>query len=67
MFQVLKLNAKRAEEAARQRQALHPLLGALAAAIHELQPRSALVFLCRSSGLTVRRAAKQLGEVGLKV
>ncbi|KAL1503166.1 hypothetical protein AB1Y20_011225 [Prymnesium parvum] len=43
----------------------HPLLVTLRDAIDQLQPKSALVFLCRSSGMTVRRAAKELRGLGL--
>ena len=43
----------------------HPLLATLRDALTELQPASALVFLCRSSGMTVRRAAKELRRLGV--
>lgn len=45
----------------------HPLIVALGCAVSEQQPRSALVFLCRSSGLTVRKAARQMRAIGLPV
>ncbi len=57
-----KADAERRERAA---QEVHPLLEALKLAIEAERPRSALVFLCRSSGLTVRRAAKQLTRIGV--
>ena len=44
---------------------IHPLFTSLEAAHSALDPSSALVFLCRSSGLTVRRAARELRELGL--
>ena len=44
---------------------IHPLFHSLKAALLELAPSSALVFLCRSSGLTVRRASRELRELGL--
>lgn len=67
------LKQKRALKAEAQRQAkftvsegeTHPLFTSLQTAIKAVEPRSALVFLCRSSGLTVRRAAKELSELGL--
>ena len=43
----------------------HPLLVSLEAAFRHTQPSSALVFICRSSGLTVRRATRELGTLGL--
>ena len=43
---------------------VHPLFTSLKAAIAAVEPKSALVFLCRSSGLTVYRAA-ELSELGL--
>merc|ERR1712091_752000 len=46
--------ARAAAEAAALREArTHPLLRALQCALREQRPVSALVFLCRSSGLTV--------------
>ena len=43
----------------------HSLLLALDAALAELKPASALVFICRSAGLTVRRATRELRALGL--
>ena len=43
----------------------HPLLVSLEAAVGALQPSSALVFICRSSGLTVRRATRELATLGV--
>lgn len=69
----LTLKQKRAQKAAAAKAAkfavqqgeVHPLFTSLKAAIAAVEPKSALVFLCRSSGLTVRRAAKELSELGL--
>ena len=43
----------------------HPLLVSLEAAFRHTQPSSALVFICRSSGLTVRRATRELATLGV--
>lgn len=43
----------------------HPLLVRAAEGVRALRPSSSLLFLCRSSGLTVRRAARELRELGL--
>ena len=43
----------------------HPLLASLAEALATVRPSSGLVFLCRSSGLTVRRAARELAAMGV--
>ena len=43
----------------------HPLLVSAQEAINAVAPNSALLFLCRSTGLTVRRAARELCELGL--
>ena len=43
----------------------HPLLVSAREAIETVAPASALLFLCRSSGLTVRQAARELCELGL--
>ena len=67
------LKQKRALKAARAKAAkfvpkegeAHPLFTSLRMAVDAVKPKSALVFLCRSSGLTVRRAAKELSEMGL--
>jgi superfamily II DNA/RNA helicase len=69
----LTLKQKRAEKARNQKLAraappegeAHPLFVRLAEALAVLEPKSALVFLCRSSGLTVRMAAKELRGLGL--
>merc|ERR1719329_948032 len=41
----------------------HPLLVSLEAAFRHTRPSSALVFICRSSGLTVRRATRELATL----
>ena len=43
----------------------HPLLVSLEAAFRHTRPSSALVFICRSSGLTVRRATRELATLGV--
>uniref|UniRef100_A0A7S4BGH9 ATP-dependent RNA helicase n=1 Tax=Chrysotila carterae TaxID=13221 RepID=A0A7S4BGH9_CHRCT len=62
LLRAMKAKAASADAIAK---AAHPLLLSLQHALNELQPSSALVFLCRSSGLTVRRAAKQLQRMGV--
>ena len=52
-----------AKAAAAQR--THPMLIALNETIAQLRPSSCLIFLCRSSHLSVRRAARQLRDLGL--
>ena len=69
----LTLKQKRVQKAAARKAAArapkdgeaHPLLVRAKEAIEEVNPKSALLFLCRSSGLTVRRAARELRELGL--
>ena len=60
-----KLAAQKAASRASKPGEVHPLLSRAKQAIEAVAPRSALLFLCRSSGLTVRRAARELRELGL--
>ena len=60
-----KLAARKASKFEHDASSSHPLFTALSDTIAELQPASALIFLCRSSGLTVRRAARDLRALGL--
>ena len=69
----LTLKQKRAAKATARKQArrtladgeLHPLLVCVRDSLAAVEPSSALVFLCRSSGLTVRRASRELRKMGL--
>jgi superfamily II DNA/RNA helicase len=54
-----------AAAAAERERATHPLVAAVGCAVAEQRPSSALVFLCRSSGLTVRKAVKQMRALGM--
>lgn len=54
-----------AAAAAERERATHPLVAAVGCAVAAQRPASALVFLCRSSGLTVRKAVKQMRALGM--
>ena len=57
--------AKLAAGVYREESDYHPLLVSLEAAFRHTRPSSALVFICRSSGLTVRRATRELATLGV--
>lgn len=45
----------------------HPLLMSFKSTVQVVKPASALVFLCRSTGLTVRSTVRELKKLGLNV